>query len=157
MYHGIIPFSLHIRCYRKILLFYRVFGFMVKFNFSLYIGYYVRIPYLPHNGYHGRVLFLPSIRYDGRMFLLHIGYYGKLSNFHVMLVIIVEFFFCLTLVMRRSNCSAPIPPGHPGDITFFVVAPVLLSLYFFLAPPFITTGFTFFRVLRPFSSHAFFL
>ena len=21
--------------------------------------------------------------------------------------------------MRQSNCSAPIPPGHPGDITFF--------------------------------------
>ena len=32
------------------------------------------------------------------------------------------------LVMRRSNCSDPIPPpGTPGDITFFVVAPGFLS------------------------------
>ena len=42
------------------------------------------------------------------------------------------------LVMRQSNCSAPIPtpitPGTPWDITFCRVAPVFLSLYFYLAP-----------------------
>ena len=31
---------------------------------------------------------------------------------------------CFRGVMRWSNCSAPIPPGTPGDITFFVVVPV---------------------------------
>ena len=39
-------------------------------------------------------------------------------------------------LIRRSNCSAPIPPPrHPGDITFWGVAPVFLSLYFYLALP----------------------
>ena len=47
--------------------------------------------------------------------------------------------------MRRSNCSSPIPPlGIPRDITFFLVAPILLSLYFFLAPPYINTLITLF-------------
>ena len=38
--------------------------------------------------------------------------------------------------MRRSNYSAPHPPGIPEDITFLGVAPVFLSLYFYLSPPF---------------------
>ena len=38
-------------------------------------------------------------------------------------------------LMRRSNCSDPITPGTPEDITFWGVAPVSLSLYFCLAPP----------------------
>ena len=38
--------------------------------------------------------------------------------------------------MRRSNCSAPIPPpGTPGDITFFVVAPPFFITFDFCAPP----------------------
>ena len=41
------------------------------------------------------------------------------------------------VLMRRSNCSAPIPPppGTPGDINFLGVAPGSLSIYFCLAPP----------------------
>ena len=64
------------------------------------------------------------------------------------------------LIMRRSNCSVPIPPippSTPGDITFWGVAPVSLSLYFFLAPPYLITNFTLFASSRPFLSHAFFL
>ena len=49
-------------------------------------------------------------------------------------------------LMRRSNCSAPIPPGHQ----FFLAAPVLLSLYFFLASPYINTLITLFCSAPPF-------
>ena len=66
----------------------------------------------------------------------------------------------LDCFMRRSNFSTtthpPTPPGTPGESLFFG-APVLLSLYFFLAPPYIITNFTLFRVPCPFLSHAFFL
>ena len=48
------------------------------------------------------------------------------------------------ILMRRSNCSAPISPRHPRGHHFFLVAPVLLSLYFFLSPPHIITNFTLF-------------
>ena len=38
--------------------------------------------------------------------------------------------------MCGSNCSAPIPPpGTPGDITFFVVAPPFFITFDFCAPP----------------------
>ena len=37
-------------------------------------------------------------------------------------------------IMRQSNCSAPIPPGHSRGHHFFVVAPVCLSLYFLPCP-----------------------
>ena len=52
--------------------------------------------------------------------------------------------------MRRSNCSDPIPPGTPGDITFWRVAPVFLSLYFSLALPYINTIITLFSSAPPF-------
>ena len=61
-------------------------------------------------------------------------------------------------LMRRSNCSAPIPPppGTPGDITYFGVAPVSLSLYFSLAPPYINTLITLFSSAPPlFITHIF--
>ena len=35
----------------------------------------------------------------------------------------------------RSNCSALIPPGTPGNITFFVVAPPFFITSDFFAPP----------------------
>ena len=59
--------------------------------------------------------------------------------------------------MRRSNCSAPTPfPGIPVDITFFLVAPVLLSLYLFLAPHNINTLITLFSSALPlFITHIF--
>ena len=39
-------------------------------------------------------------------------------------------------LMRRSNCSATIPPpGTPGDITFFVSAPPFFITFDFCAPP----------------------
>ena len=44
-------------------------------------------------------------------------------------------FTFLEHIMRRSICSAPIPPGKPGDITFWGVASIFLSLYFYLDPP----------------------
>ena len=34
------------------------------------------------------------------------------------------------LLMCRSNCSAPIPPGTPGDITFLLLPQVLITLIF---------------------------
>ena len=48
--------------------------------------------------------------------------------------------------MHRLNCSDPIPPGNLEDITFWGVAPVFLSLYFYLAPPYLIT------LIPPFSS-----
>ena len=55
-------------------------------------------------------------------------------------------YYNILSIMRRSNCSALVPPpGTPADITF-LVAPVLISLYFFLALPYIITNFT---LLRP--------
>ena len=33
----------------------------------------------------------------------------------------------------------PSPLGHAGDITFFGFAPISLLLYFFLAPPYVTS------------------
>ena len=51
----------------------------------------------------------------------------------------------------------PHPPGHPRGHHLFLVAPVLLSLYYFLAPPYIITKLTLFRVPRPFLSQSFFL
>ena len=38
-------------------------------------------------------------------------------------------------IMRRSNCSVPIPPpGHPGNITFLGACPCLLITLFFPCP-----------------------
>ena len=54
------------------------------------------------------------------------------------------------ILMRRSNCSAPISPRHPRGHHFFLVAPVLLSLYFFLSPPHIITNFIIFSSAPPF-------
>ena len=33
-------------------------------------------------------------------------------------------------LMRRPNFSAPIPPGHPGDVTFLLLPQVLITLIF---------------------------
>ena len=42
----------------------------------------------------------------------------------------------LVEIMRWSNCSDPIPPpGTPGDITFFALAPPLMITFEFRAPP----------------------
>ena len=38
-------------------------------------------------------------------------------------------------IMRRSNFSAPIPPGIPGDITFFSLPRSFYHSIFYLAPP----------------------
>ena len=57
------------------------------------------------------------------------------------------------LLMRRSNCSDPIPPpGDPGDITFFGVAQVSLSLYICLASPYVNTLINLFSSDPHFSS-----
>ena len=45
-------------------------------------------------------------------------------------------------------CPHP-PPGTPGDITFLGVAPVTLSLYFPLAPPYVNTIITHFPSAPP--------
>ena len=59
--------------------------------------------------------------------------------------------------MRRSNCSAPIPPPvTPQDITFLVAATVSLSLYFPLAPLYVNTIITLFSSASPlFITHIF--
>ena len=47
--------------------------------------------------------------------------------------------FDILVLMRRSNCSAPIHhpyPNTPGDIIFFWVGPVFLLLYFYLIIPY---------------------
>ena len=50
----------------------------------------------------------------------------------------------------------PHPTGTPGDITFLGVAPVSLSLYFCLAPPYINTLITLFSSAPPLSiTHVF--
>ena len=70
--------------------------------------------------------------------------------------------------MRRSNCSAPIPPGHPRVHHFFGDCPGLFITLFLPCPalinhfnPFIFhCSFPFsprFPVPRPFLSHTFFL
>ena len=46
-------------------------------------------------------------------------------------------------------CPHP-KPGTPGDITFWGVALVSLTLYFCLAPPYINTLITLFSSARPF-------
>ena len=40
----------------------------------------------------------------------------------------------LTLLMRRSNCSAPIPPGHPRGHHFFCCCPWVLITLIFTCP-----------------------
>ena len=57
-----------------------------------------------------------------------------------------------SLIMCRSNCSAPIPPprASPGKSLFGGVAPVSLSLYFCLAPSYINTLITLFSSAPPF-------
>ena len=49
-------------------------------------------------------------------------------------------------------CPHP-PRAPPGTSLFFWVAPVLLSLYLFLAPPYIITIFTLFSSAPPFFYH----
>ena len=44
----------------------------------------------------------------------------------------------------------PYPTRAPQGTSLFFVAPVLLSLYFFLAPPYIITKFTLFSSAPPF-------
>ena len=52
-------------------------------------------------------------------------------------------------------CPLPLP-GHPRDITFWGAAPVSLSLYFFLAPPYINTIIALFSSAPPlFITHIF--
>ena len=38
----------------------------------------------------------------------------------------------LTLLMRRSNCSAPIPPGHPRGHHFFCCCPGVLITFSYI-------------------------
>ena len=47
----------------------------------------------------------------------------RVKNLNISMLAIFE----SEVIMRRSNYSAPIPPGTPGDVTFFVVAPGFLS------------------------------
>ena len=58
----------------------------------------------------------------------------------------------LLLIMRRSNCSAPILPGHTRGITFFACPGPLINLLF-LCPPYIVTNFTLFSSAQPFFYH----
>ena len=58
---------------------------------------------------------------------------------------------------RLQTCYAPVklfcpnpPLGTPEDTTFWGVAPVFLSLYFYLAPPYIITKVTLFSSAPPF-------
>ena len=59
--------------------------------------------------------------------------------------------------LTRNGCLCagqivlpPSPPGTHGDITFWGVVPVSLSLYFYLAPPYINTLITLFSSAPPF-------
>ena len=59
--------------------------------------------------------------------------------------------------LTRNGCLCagqivlpPSPPGTHGDITFWGVVPVSLSLYFYLAPPYINTLINFFSSAPPF-------
>ena len=80
---------------------------------------------------------------------------------HVNLLIIVEApIVCLTVddicISRQLNAPVkwfcpypPLPSGHPRGHHFFRAAPVSLSLYFCLAPPYIYTLITLFSSAPP--------
>ena len=59
--------------------------------------------------------------------------------------------------MRRSNCSAPNPPGHPRDITFFCYPGVLITLFLPCPALYKHSNHSFFQCPAHFLSHKFFL